>query len=80
MYIYFDEKVKTRDELQRRRDRGIYVYIYIYTTSGNSVPMTHIRSQREAASRGNDDFSETGVFYYRDQNTPQIYIRVMQYI
>lgn len=29
MYIYFDEKVKTRDELQRRRDRGIYVYIYI---------------------------------------------------
>lgn len=53
---------------------------YIYTTSGNSVPMTHIRSQREAASRGNDDFSETGVFYYRDQNTPQIYIRVMQYI
>lgn len=48
--------------------------------SRNSVPMTHIRIQRETASRGNDDFSETGVFYYRDQNTPQIYIRVMQYI
>lgn len=54
--------------------------IYIYTTSRNSVPMTHIRIQRETASRGNDDFSETGLFYYRDQNTPQIYIRVMQYI
>lgn len=27
MYIYFDEKVKTRDELQRRRNRGIYKYI-----------------------------------------------------
>lgn len=48
--------------------------IYIYTTSRNSVPMTHIRSQREAASRGNDDFSETGgILLQRSKYTADLY-------
>lgn len=36
--------------------------------------MTHIRSQREAASRGNDDFSETGgILLQRSKYTADLY-------
>lgn len=45
---------------------GGFMCIYIYIISRNLVFMIYIWSWFEMVFRGNDDFLEMGVFYYRD--------------